>query len=201
MHSVQLLCGTTRRSAASRGSTALASASSSSSTSTARVSSHRVHKASGMSARTRRMNLCLHHACYVPAARLPEKTGGSMFASAEDLKAATTSDDGKTITLPGDAQWNGLFSGVLYVRNFYEDMWASVLGRCIATEECNAAVVLGLPGGESCRPRHGVTAAPRPLPVRCGLLVHRRHRLRTCAASCTQHDPLACAVCGRVARA
>lgn len=67
---------------------------------------------------------------------------------ASALWDAAVSADGKTITLPEGYEWSGLGSNVLYVRDFYNDLWEKTLHRCTATECLSSAVVLGLPGSE-----------------------------------------------------
>lgn len=67
--------------------------------------------------------------------------------AAADVDVAT-----QTITLGGGAQWRDMDSNVLYVRNFYADLWEGVLnkGRSLRFVLNHGAIILGTPGSEYC---------------------------------------------------
>ena len=83
-------------------------------------------------------------------AALVEYPAGSKFAKLAAAIGDHVYDPiANTITLPEGVEWPDLKSNVLYVRDFYEDLWEKVLkGGVAGVDDVDGGVVYGTPGGE-----------------------------------------------------
>jgi len=90
-----------------------------------------------------------------PLDGLKEFVPGSSRGMAEPALIATLMDrivvGANTMTLPSEFSWPDMSSNVLFVRDFYADLWTSVLQRGVMSPEHTGAVLLGSPGSESLR--------------------------------------------------